>query len=180
LKKAKHLFYNLKIKKLRKGNPKEWHRQLKKLTRFDQHQDDELTVENIKDFTNDEQVELIADKFAKVANEYDQPEKENIDIPAFTEEEIPVISEQDVEETIAALDVTKSNVEGDVPAKILNYFAKQLAMPVRHVIDASIRQGCWPTILKLEIVTPVAKVFPPKSIDQLRNIKSGQNSRIFF
>jgi hypothetical protein len=41
---------------------------------------------------------------------------------------------------------------------------------VRHVIDASIRQGCWPTILKLEIVTPVAKVFPPKSIDQLRNI----------
>ena len=100
----------LKIKKLRKGNPKEWHRQLKKLTRFDQH----------RDFTNDEQIELIADKFAEVANEYDKFEKEDIDIPAFTEEEIPVISEKDVEETKAALDVTKSMLKEMYEPRLTN------------------------------------------------------------
>ena len=38
------------------------------------------------------------------------------------------------------------------------------------MINASIKQGSWPEIFKLEIVTPVPKVFPPKSIDELRNI----------
>ena len=43
-------------------------------------------------------------------------------------------------------------------------------MPLANALNSSIRQGCWPTILKLEMVTPVPKVFPPKDIDQLRNI----------
>ena len=43
-------------------------------------------------------------------------------------------------------------------------------MPVINVINASIIQGCWPSILKLEIVTSVSKVFPSKCIDQLRHI----------
>ena len=38
------------------------------------------------------------------------------------------------------------------------------------VINTSIRQGCWPNIFKLEVVTPVPKQFPPKNIDELRNI----------
>ena len=68
------------------------------------------------------------------------------------------------------MDSNKSSVEGDVPAKLLKHFSKQLAIPVADVINASIKQGSWPEIFKLEIVTPVPKVFPPKSIDELRNI----------
>jgi hypothetical protein len=41
---------------------------------------------------------------------------------------------------------------------------------VTDVINTPIKQGRWPDIYKLEIVTPVPKQFPPKSIDQLRNI----------
>lgn len=43
-------------------------------------------------------------------------------------------------------------------------------MPLAETINASIQQGCWPDILKLEIVTPVPKVFPPKDVNDLRNI----------
>ena len=68
------------------------------------------------------------------------------------------------------MDINKSTVNGDIPAKLLKHFSKQLAFPVANVINSSIVQGVWPSILKLEIVTPVAKVFPPKSMDQLRNI----------
>ena len=60
----------MKIKNLRRKKPKHWHRELKKLTRFDQHQDDVIVVENIKDLSDIEQAELIADKFAEVSQEY--------------------------------------------------------------------------------------------------------------
>ena len=33
-----------------------------------------------------------------------------------------------------------------------------------------LKQGCWPDVFKLEIVTPVPKVPQPKTIDELRNI----------
>ena len=38
------------------------------------------------------------------------------------------------------------------------------------MINTSIVEGKWPDIFKLEVVTPVPKEFPPKSIEQLRNI----------
>ena len=38
------------------------------------------------------------------------------------------------------------------------------------VINTSIKQGCWPDIFKLEIVTPVPKVSKPKTLNELRNI----------
>ena len=68
------------------------------------------------------------------------------------------------------MDANKSNVNNDVPLKILKQFAKQVAKPFAEALNASIKQGCWPDILKLEIVTPVPKVYPPKQIDELRNI----------
>ena len=52
LENAKMRFFNNKIKKLRRTNPRKWHRELKKLTRFDQHKGEEITVEEIKDLTD--------------------------------------------------------------------------------------------------------------------------------
>ena len=49
-------------------------------------------------------------------------------------------------------------------------FSDSLAKPVANVINASIKQGCWPDILKLEMVTPVLKKNPPKTIEEMRNI----------
>ena len=120
--------------------------------------------------TNKEQAEIIAQKFAEISQEYDKLEKDDIEIPMFHESDIPLITEEQVEEALAAMDTNKSNVEGDVPAKILKHFSKQLRKPVANVINSMIRQGCWPDILKLETVTPVPKVNPPKTVDQLRNI----------
>ena len=81
LDKAKKNFYRLKIKNLRKKKPKLWHKELKKLTRFDQHQDGDLIVESIKDLPNTEQAELIADKFAAISQEYQRLEDNDIKVP---------------------------------------------------------------------------------------------------
>ena len=84
LDKVKKEFYNKKIKNLRKVNPKYWYREFKKLTSFDQHKSDEIVVEDIKDLPNNAQVELIADKFAAISQEYDKLEDSYIEVPDFS------------------------------------------------------------------------------------------------
>ena len=89
-------------------------------------------------------------------------------MPHFDEEDIPIISEEDVKEAIDAMDGSKYNVSGDIPVKLIKQISDQLAMPVANMLNAAIRQGCY--ILKLEMVPPVPKIFPPKCLDDLRNI----------
>ena len=170
LDKAKKGYYNKRIKNLSKIQSKHWYREFKKLTSFDQLKSEEINVEAIKDLPKKDQAELIADKFASVSQEYEKLKYEDIEVPEFSASDIPVVSIGDVRMSLAQMDTNKSNVKDDVPAKILKCFADQLAKPVADVINTSIKQGCWPDMLKLEIVTPVPKVFPPKNIDDLRNI----------
>jgi hypothetical protein len=79
----------------------------------------------------------------------------------FNDDDIPIVTEEEVIAILAEMDTSKSDCKGDIPAKILKAFASKLGKPVSDVINTSIRQGCFPDIFKLELVTPVPKVFPP-------------------
>ena len=168
--KIKKDFYRNKIRNLRKLKPRMWHRELKKITRYDQQKSEEIVVESIKDLSISEQAERIADKFASVSQEYDKLNSEDIEVPEFYQDQIPQFEECEVSDILSKMDTNKSSVNGDIPAKLLKTFATGLARPVTNLINSSIVQGKWPDIFKLEIVTPVPKEFPPKDIDQLRNI----------
>ena len=170
LKVAKQKFYKQKIKHLKNSNPKKWHQELKKLMRVDQRLSEEIIVEDIKDFPDDEQAEIIANKFISVSQEYDKLKTDEIRVPEFENHKIPQFTEQEVLKTISEMDGNKSSIYGDVPSKIWKSFAELLYKPVTNVINASLKQGIWPSILKHEIVTPVPKKFPPKTVDDLRNI----------
>ena len=61
-------------------------------------------------------------------------------------------------------------MSGDFPVKLLKKFSNYLAVPIKDLLNCSIKQGIWPEIFKMEIVTPVPKQYPPKSIEHLRNI----------
>ena len=54
-----------------------------------------IFVDEIKDLTDLEQAERIADQFSKVANQYDPLKTEDISIPCYSEEEIPQLNETD-------------------------------------------------------------------------------------
>jgi hypothetical protein len=170
LEKAKKDYYKMKIKNLSKLKPKDWYRELKKLTSFDQEKYEEIVVESIKDLPNKTQAELIADKFASVSQEYEKLTNDDINVPSYSESEIPQVTVDDVKNALAQMDANKSNIKGDIPARILKQFSQEISIPVTDVINSSIKQGVWPDIFKLEIVTPVPKVYPPKNIDDLRNI----------
>ena len=118
LARAKKGFYRKRIKNLRKSKPGRWYSELKKLTSFDQQKTENISVENIKDLPVPEQAELIADSFARVSQEYEKLKDEDIEIPKFTDDEIPQFSEEDVRIILSQMDTNKSNVSGDIPARI--------------------------------------------------------------
>ena len=49
-------------------------------------------------------------------------------------------------------------------------FAAQLSVPLCDIINSFIRLGQWSKLYKIESVTPVPKVYPPQSPEDLRNI----------
>ena len=93
LEKAKKNFYDSKVKKLRIGNLTQWHREFKRLTRSDQHGSEEASIESIKEFTDDEQAELIADSVAAISQEFDALDKDDIDVPSYSENDVHIVTE---------------------------------------------------------------------------------------
>ena len=73
---------------------------------------------------------MIADKFAKVSQQYERLKTDDVDVPQFSENDIPIVTTDDVIEVLSGLDTNKSNIQGDVPARIFKHFASQLGKPV--------------------------------------------------
>ena len=75
--KAKKGYYKTIVKDLKESNPRQWYSKLKRLCSYDQNKSDPIIVETIKHLSDKEQAELIADKFSKVSQEYEQSRKED-------------------------------------------------------------------------------------------------------
>lgn len=127
--KAKRSFYKDRVRKLRKSNPKQWHKVLKRLINHDVP-DEKIDVEAIKHLTDSEQVEMIAEKFAEVANLYEPLDRSKISVPSFTSADIPKVNRAEVQEILENMDTNKSCRKTDVPAKVLKKFAKFLCGPL--------------------------------------------------
>ena len=158
------------VKDLKVSNVGQWYSKLKRLCSFDQRKSDPVIVESLRNLSDAEQAEQIADKFAKISQEFEPLDSENIDIPKFDESEIPVFTPCQVRKELEKIKCNKSVPPGDIPPKVLKKFAKFLAEPLCHIINASVKQGVWSKNWKQEVITPVPKVFPPKSVEDLRNI----------
>ena len=127
-------------------------------------------LENLLVLSDQEQAEKIADKFAQIQNEYNPLQTEDISIPKFNQSEIPKFEVSKVWFALTKINTNKSTVPGDFPAILIKKFAAYLADPLTNIINSSISQGKYPQIYKYEISTPVPKVHPTESTDQLRNI----------
>ena len=68
-----------------------------------------------------------------------------------------------------------STILGDIPWRIIKEFSVELADPLSNIFNSCTLEGVWPEIWKQEVVTPVPKVFPPNSTDDLRKIAGTKN-----
>ena len=170
IKLSKKLFYSRMVEDLIEKDQNQWYSQLKRLT--NQGKSEEIVVDEINNLTDPQQAETIADNISSKSQEYDHLKNEDITIPYFTKSTIPHIRVTEVEEKIMMIKKKKSIANGDIPAKLIKVAAESIAIPLTNVINASIKLGQWPNIYKLETITPVPKVRPSKSLDELRPISN--------
>ena len=113
----------------------------------------------------------IADQFASVSQIYEPIEKGDISMDNWAPGNPPQVDPDKVYNAIKSVKKKKaSTVPGDIPLSIVIEFADFLSLPLANIINTSFQQGEYPDIWKVEYVTPVPKVHPPKDPTQLRKI----------
>ena len=141
---------------------------------------EQINVDEINHLPDDQQAEIIAEKFTYIQNIYEPLKTEDISVPPFAESEIPQFNPTQVWFVLSRLDTNKARVPGDFPARLIKQFAAYLAEPLSDIYNTSIQRGEYPRIYKYEICTPVPKSFPTASTSQLRNISGLLNfDRVF-
>ena len=167
---AKRKYYKNIIKDLKTSNTSQWYSKLKRLCSYDQQKLEPVIVESIKHLSDIDQAEAIADKFARVSQEYEPLKTEDIEVPEFDKESVPRFTPDDVRKRLKKIKTNKSVPPGDIPPLLVKQFASQLSVPLCDIINSSIILGKWSKLYKSEMVTPVPKVHPPSSPEELRNI----------
>ena len=109
-------------------------------------------------------------QFIVIPNEYQELTADDIEIPAFTSEDIPEIELARVWQLLTKLETNKATATGDFPVKLSKLFAAYLAAPLCHIINSRIRRGEYPNLCKFETPIPVPKHHLPKSTSNLKNI----------
>ena len=83
---AKQSFYKNFVEDLKLKNPAKWYSSLKRICSYDPNKREELIIPEINHLPDEQQVEIIADKFASIQNEYEKIRPEHIKIPLDSQE----------------------------------------------------------------------------------------------
>ena len=166
----KRIFIKKLIEDCKLAGSHQWYTKLKRMTKYDQHENEELVVDEIADLSHEEQANAILNSILAVNNSYEPKKKENIDIPQFNEDSIPYLSTKEVESYINQPKTKPSTPPGDIPAKLVKRFSKYFSTTLTHILNACLKRGEWPNVWKVEAITPVPKVYPPMKMDKLRPI----------
>ena len=170
VKSAKAQFYKKTVAELKQKNPGQWYSSLKRITSFDQRSE-KINIDEISHLPDQEQAEIIAQKFSSIPNEYQPLKTDDILVPPFSKKDIPQFQPSQVWLPLTQLKTNKATVPGDFPAKLVKVFVAYLAEPLTDIFNTSVRRGEYPKIYKFEVCTPVPKKYPPKSTSEIRNIR---------
>ena len=178
-KKAKEKYHNNTIIDLKESKPGQWHSKLKRISGQETDKYSNVAIDALKDITDEEQAKLIADHYAKIANEYEPIDKDQFpDYKGpFTP---PTIFPWDVLRVMNSLNKKASTVPGDIPIKLMLDFSVELATPLAHIFNSCLQDGIYPNIFKVENVTPAPKKNPSKELSDLRKISGLLNSAKIF
>ena len=149
------------------------------MSNYDQQKSEQVIVEEISNFANLEQAEIIADNFSKISNQYESIDPAQIARHTTGAEGnqkcMPVFEPYQVHEYLRKIKTNTATVKGDIPAKITKEFAPELSGPLSDILNCRVSRGEYPYIWKLEMVTPAAKIHPPASVNDLRKISGLKN-----
>ena len=121
--------------------------------------------------------ERIAEHFSTISKEYPpiNPEmlpqrvKDKLFKPNVAAE-APHLEEFEVYEMLKKRKLKNSSVPGDIPSKLKKEFLPELTTPVTEIFNSISESGSYPRQWVMEYVTPIPKVTPPETEEDLRNI----------
>ena len=134
-----------------------------------------------KNMSTKDSVEILADYFSSISQQY-SPLKISTLPPCIQsylstpshEQIIPRLTVYDVYCKILRAKKPNSSVPGDLPKKIIQHFAPQIAVPAVMIFNTITNTAVYPDQWKVEYQLPVPKCYPPQSEDDLRNISKTQ------
>ena len=173
--KTKATYYEKKVKDIKEGKPGQWYSLLKRMCTHDQLMKEKLVCEEIQDQTDQQQAELIADKFSSVSNEYSPIDASKIHTLPVEEGTVPIFTPLQVLNQLLKLKNKKSTAPNDIPSVLLKEYAEYICVPLCHIINSCISRGEYPRIWKVESQIPIPKEYPVLSMDMLRNISILKN-----
>ena len=170
IKEAKIKFNESKKEFFEKANPKEWYKHINNIINNGNFSQINLTnIPELSEKTPSEQAEIINEHFAEICREYPQFQFNTVQNDNLEIIKIPSISEFETYKMLIKF-AKKALVTGDLPRRILQEFAVELATPFCIIINSSTNSGIFPDEYKKAEITPIPKVNPPKALSDLRPI----------
>ena len=177
--KAAAEFLKKNVSDIKSTNPSKAYSILKKLGAKpgDSENNSGFTLPNHleENFSVEESAEQIAQHFAAISQEFPPLMKSNL--PEHVQEEInteyediPILSEYEVYEQIKAAKKPKSQVPGDLPRRLVQEFAPELAFPATQIYNSITQTSEWPAQWCVEYGTPLKKKSEPETENDLRII----------
>ena len=160
------------MNRLKSSGGKQWWKENNSII---DNKNEDIEVEEIMNYSPQQQVEMIATKFASISQEYEPLNRDEIGFPPFNNDDIPRISEHEVGTVLEGLNLAKAEAKCDIPSRIYKHFSNILKKPITMMLNNAIVQGKWPKFLKLERCTPIPKVPQPKTMKDLRCISGIMN-----
>lgn len=103
--------------------------------------------------------------FSEISNQF-EPLEESRTPPATR----PELAYNEVALLLAKAKKPQSQVDGDVPPKVMKLYHGNFVEPVRTIFNAIIRTSSWPTKWKEESTVVIPKTTNPTSLSECRNI----------
>ena len=166
------MFYKNFVEELKVSKPSRYFQMLKKLGGEQQKVSGKLEIECLKDKTDQEGAEAVAEEFARVSQEYKPIQLEELPayLPARAPEQVNIFQ---VWSKIKSVKKTKLTLPIDLPDRLRNECSLDIAEPMTDIINACLREGVFPKMWRREWVTPVPKIKGAlKTLNDVRKIAS--------
>ena len=153
-----------------KSNPKEWYKHINKIIGNKKHSLNFTNIPEVAYKAIDEQIKIVNKHFANICNKY-PPLNKNVSLndTEVNEKSLKTISEFETYKLLNKYS-KKSLGPGDLPQKLLQEFAPELATPFCDIINCALKSNLFPDAYKKAEIIPIPKVNPPRSLSDLRPI----------
>ena len=168
------------VEDLKTSNVGKWYSKLKRMSSTEKFRDDNVYLQEFTDVPSQIQAEKIADRFSEVSQQYQPLNPDDINIPNIESKPLPLYEPNQIYQKIRKMKKKTSNLEGDIPWKVISEFSVELSEPLTNIFNTALIEGVWPSIWKHEHITPVPKIYPPNKTDDLRRISGTKSfSKLF-